>query len=503
MATENKPIDRAIAKKQLERINAVLKCPQLLIGGLAVQQYYPARMSKDIDLVCDFATAHLLLETLYPSRDWKIVDKQNDEYRPSFQITHKVDDLGTIIFGPKITEREPYKHLDWNRLMSGASPFNGSAGSLENILVPSAHALAYTKFISFISRRAPEEKIRNDLKDIVDLSNCEDFCVSLFFDFLRMSKALEELTADFRAKIGAYQDLLKDSCLCGLAELFISNDQLSKLPAPEVLAHISEQERLEPSERELFSVTTAEEFLNAIGPNRVIEIHASTINLGEVNDRYMEYVRWDPEYDGRTITLRNLEGIEIRGRGIASTRIVVSPKYTYVLGFDGCRGVKISDITLGHEPQGACTGGVLGFSRTCDVMLERCTLFGCGTEGITMQAVDGFTMTDSEVFDCTYGILTVKSSRRLLFSRSAFRNNREFHGVSVHDSEDILFMDCQFRGNVAKEHLFEIISSSDIRVVRGIISDNQCYGLGNIETDGVDLQPRFEPPDGARFGNFA
>lgn len=131
-----KPIDRAVAKNELARINAALKKPHLLIGGLAVQCYHPARNSKDIDLVCDFGTAQMLLDTLYPSRDWKVIDKQNDEYRPSFNITHKVDDVGVIIFGPKISERDPYDHIDWTALMVGGSAFPGRIGPLENIIVP-------------------------------------------------------------------------------------------------------------------------------------------------------------------------------------------------------------------------------------------------------------------------------------------------------------------------------------------------------------------------------
>jgi hypothetical protein len=36
---ESKPIDRAIAKRELARINNVLREPHILIGGLSVQQF--------------------------------------------------------------------------------------------------------------------------------------------------------------------------------------------------------------------------------------------------------------------------------------------------------------------------------------------------------------------------------------------------------------------------------------------------------------------------------
>jgi hypothetical protein len=40
-----------VAKTILAKIDQKLTSPHLLIGGLAVQQYYLARGSKDIDLV--------------------------------------------------------------------------------------------------------------------------------------------------------------------------------------------------------------------------------------------------------------------------------------------------------------------------------------------------------------------------------------------------------------------------------------------------------------------
>ena len=70
------PIDIAVAKEQLVRIDSALDSPHLLIGGLAVEQYYKGRDSKDIDLVCDFKTAKFLLK-LYPTNDWHIEDRKS------------------------------------------------------------------------------------------------------------------------------------------------------------------------------------------------------------------------------------------------------------------------------------------------------------------------------------------------------------------------------------------------------------------------------------------
>ena len=119
-------------------------------------------------------------------------------------------------------------------------------------------------------------------------------------------------------------------------------------------------------------------------------------------------------------------------------------------------------------------------------------MFGSGTEGLNLQAVEGLTMKDCDLYHCTYGIMTIKSSRRILFVETDFRNNAEFYGVEIRDSEDVEFTSCRFRGNIVRGALFEVISSSKIKLVRGVVTDNRCTELGNIETEDVDVQPSFE-----------
>lgn len=217
----NKLIDRAVAKLEIERINEVLSSPLLLIGGLAVQQYYPARVSKDIDLVCSFEVAQAILDALYPSKDWKIEDKQNDDYRPSYRIKHKVKDKGTIIFGPKITERKPYNNIDWTLLQQGSRPFQSRNGEpLTFIAVPSPESLAYTKLISFLGRSENESKAQQDLKDFVNLTNHDDFSSSRFYDLLRRSASEEEIQKDFRTKVASSREIISQSSLFALTSLF-------------------------------------------------------------------------------------------------------------------------------------------------------------------------------------------------------------------------------------------------------------------------------------------
>lgn len=185
--SERTPIASAEAKTQLERINAVLPRPFVLVGGLAVQQYVLHRLTYDIDLICDYETARSVVAQLYPSDEWTVHDANEDEYRPSIHAKHKFDDKIPIVkFGPKILERESYDGLDWNKLHEGAAPFRHKKSTLERILIPSLENLCLTKVIAFLGRTDDKSsKLAQDLADLTDLSNNDEFRLGVFMNLLR------------------------------------------------------------------------------------------------------------------------------------------------------------------------------------------------------------------------------------------------------------------------------------------------------------------------------
>lgn len=230
-----KKIPRATAKNELVRLNDILTSPYLLIGGLAVQQYDLARISKDIDFICDFATVQSILSTLYPTMDWDITDKTNDDYRPAYHIKHRRSENGDIFFGPKVSERGNYEFLDWEALADGAQPFRHEQQELQNILIPKPHALAYSKVVSFFGRNEGQnDKIKQDLIDFCNLTNHKDFHLAKFWDLLNKHDHNGSLREKFRERSSRYPEIVKQSCLHALTELFsgpkyVTLDQLGSL----------------------------------------------------------------------------------------------------------------------------------------------------------------------------------------------------------------------------------------------------------------------------------
>ncbi|MDR2408523.1 MAG: AAA family ATPase [Bacteroidales bacterium] len=223
-------IDSADAKEQLDRIDEILSEKHLLIGGLAVQFFHPARESKDIDLVCSHEVRTKIIDKLYPSDIWEVVDANRDEYRPNYRIKHKLNGL-VISFGPKITEREPYKDIKWDLILKEYSiPFIKSKDeTFSKIYIPQADALAYTKLISFINRQG--DKCEQDLKDFVDLTNNKRCSIDVLYNLIkRIVSDSKKLQDDFWAKIcsdNEFDRIIERGNIFKFADFFHRNNPFS------------------------------------------------------------------------------------------------------------------------------------------------------------------------------------------------------------------------------------------------------------------------------------
>ncbi|TAK32772.1 MAG: hypothetical protein EPO40_01720 [Myxococcaceae bacterium] len=229
----------AAVKAQLKRIDGHLKAPVILIGGLAVKHYNPARNSEDIDLVCSHDVSSAIVKALYPTNEWNLVEQNDDDYRPDYFIEHKFkkDVTPPIRFGPKILERGGYKFLNWSRFEDGAVPYHVLKESLRNILVPNIEILCFSKVVSFIGRSADKtHKIDQDLQDLVDLSNHDGFRLGIFHNLIREADAESYIREGLRERLAPRTALFsaENSHLRWIAELFGPQWAAVTLPPPAV-----------------------------------------------------------------------------------------------------------------------------------------------------------------------------------------------------------------------------------------------------------------------------
>jgi len=196
-------------------------------------------------------------------------------------------------------------------------------------------------------------------------------------------------------------------------------------------------------------VSTVEEFIRVLGPDRIIELAPGDYDLSQAKRVRSVAYRWDPVMqDQYALIIHNAVNLTIRAPGDEPAHILTPYTYANVLTFENADNLELSHLKIGHAPDaGSCTGGVVAITDAKHVRIERCTLYGCGTEGLRLKKISALAFTSSIIEGCSYGILTANDCTDLSFQSSTFRNNVKFHGFDFTDTTGILFRDCTIRDN--------------------------------------------------------
>ncbi len=236
------------------------------------------------------------------------------------------------------------------------------------------------------------------------------------------------------------------------------------------------------------NVSTAAELLNAIAPNTRIILSSGTYNLSSVNIASVnnDYVSWETVYDGTEVIVTGVKNCIISGSaGADSTSVVVEPRYADVLSFSDCFNISIDNLTIGHTTEpGYCTGGVLNFYDLENAGIESCVLYGCGTFGIIGDEVNGLTVSDTEIKDCTYGILSVSSSSSLSFENCSFYDCAGYTMMAFDNCDDVSFDGCLIDNNIASsgwgDSLIFLSVCDTVKFADCIISGNNADSLMKV-----------------------
>ncbi len=198
-------------------------------------------------------------------------------------------------------------------------------------------------------------------------------------------------------------------------------------------------------------VHNAAELLQAIRPNATIRLMPGDYNLSRETSITTNYLRWEEVYDGQEATLSNIANLTLIGE--PGARILAEPRYAWIFNFQNSANITLKNITFGHTEAGNCVGGVLQFERCAKVAIDNCHLYGSGTEGIHLTAVASFVMSNSEIYECTYDLLTLEASADILFKNTTFRETGEFTLITCKDTDKLRFEDCTFTDNFTGDYI--------------------------------------------------
>ncbi len=157
------------------------------------------------------------------------------------------------------------------------------------------------------------------------------------------------------------------------------------------------------------SVTTVDEFLAAIGPDRTILLDGELFDLSTASSYGSvggEYYFWQQSYDGPELVIHDVSGLSIGASGTdrEATTIAAVPRCANVLNFRNCERIRLRDFTAGHTKEpGSCAGGVLNFLNCGEVTLDNMGLYGCGVLGVQATRCTSMQIRQSEIYECSQG----------------------------------------------------------------------------------------------------
>ena len=157
------------------------------------------------------------------------------------------------------------------------------------------------------------------------------------------------------------------------------------------------------------NVTTIDEFLSAIGPDRTIVLDGTNFNLAEAKNYGgvgTQYYSWEEQPDGPQLVIHDANNLTIKAKDPdpSTTTLEALPRYASVLVFRNCMNVNVTGFTAGHTKEmGLCAGGVLYFIECDKITVEKMRLYGCGTMGIDTCMCSDIDVISTEIYECTSG----------------------------------------------------------------------------------------------------
>ena len=174
-------------------------------------------------------------------------------------------------------------------------------------------------------------------------------------------------------------------------------------------------------------VSSVDAFLEAIAPNTKIVLESAMYDLSKAVSYGKEagdYYYWVDNHDGPGLVISGVDNLTICAEGDRTKHTISAvPRYAYVLMFSECSNITVSGITAGHtEEPGYCTGGVLCFADSDNVLVDNCSLYGCGTLGVEAGYSGNISVTNCEIYECSYGGIQMWSVDGVNIADCTFRD---------------------------------------------------------------------------------
>ncbi len=261
---------------------------------------------------------------------------------------------------------------------------------------------------------------------------------------------------------------------------------------------LREEYTAEIVKHETVRVSSARELLEAIGSYKRIVLSEGEYNLSKAEGRTAnDFVSEINRDDGTEYGVLCVKDLIIESEKDKNVTVIVEPRYANVLSFGKCEHITLKNITMGHSTEpGYCLGGVVLFEGCDYVDMENLHLYGCGTYGVIADRCININVKNTEIYECTYGLVDIKHSQNIIFDNCIFRDTAGYDMfyfdccanvkvcnsvvknnksgvyaelIGSYNSEDVCFENCDFKENAYFEFATEDVIFENCRNNNNII----------------------------------
>ena len=220
-----------------------------------------------------------------------------------------------------------------------------------------------------------------------------------------------------------------------------------------------------------------------LNDNTKIILKGGVYNLSDITERINIYDNIDYDVNANiTNSLMYKNHIRLEAEEGANVTILTDSATSNVMELYGCGDITIKGITFGHNVEkGQCTGNVLSLVASHGIEIEDCNLFGCGTYGISSYNSFDINVNNTQIYECTYGLLEFNSSNNIYFQNCVLRDSEGFYQIEMNYSRNINFEDCKITNNKTSEYMntFIALSSSHDIMFKKCDFKNNKYKIRN------------------------
>ena len=299
------------------------------------------------------------------------------------------------------------------------------------------------------------------------------------------------------------REVIQDMAYPYISANFVSLSPLSENDQKQVAKLQGKTPNITPPGPKILTVNVSDEkgFLEALSSDTIIILKTGKYQLskwdttsdnimqftldsnGQIDESKLPKLQSGVAWQYGELKLNGIKNLTIRGENKENkSELIVDPRDVFVMSFEACENVIIENIKAGHSEGGYCDGGVFSFENSSKISIKDTAMYGCGTEGLRISNTKDMTVTDSEIYECTYHIMTIRDSDNIAFQNCSFHHNEQFDMINVMGSLGVSFTSCKIADNNGKS-IFSIDSPlySFRKVVTEVLVSNCIFSDNNME----------------------